>query len=313
MTYSDIKAQLRVGNLDNFYIFTGSEIYVRNEYIKQIAEKKGQTIKRVDSVRETVKTGGLSLLKQSFCFVCGEDAEFQKSEGLWGEIERLAGQNTIIYITDTDKRSKFCTYWADRIVDFEPMSVPVLKKHIRKHLQLSGDNQSDLIEVCESDFARILLEVDKIEQYSKATGKSADVSYFELKRAGAIYQPPTDAIFAWVDAVMAGKPRLSFKLLRECQALGEPSLRLLLVLYQNVKRVLQVQSCTAKDIVANTGLTEWEVNLAKKNTGVYRIGELVEELRVIKSLETGIKTGQVAEEDTVPFAMVSLFREDEVD
>lgn len=313
MTYSDIKQQIADGNLDNLYIFSGEEIEVQRAYINKIAESKKQIIKRVDSVTEAIKFKGLSLFEQSFCYVCRGDAEFQKaSDEVWETIQDKVGANTLIYLPGKlDKRSRFYMHWESRILNFDPMTEQVLTKHIRQHVNLSSENCKELIRVCESDYGRILSEIDKVEQFQIGCGadKSADTCFIQLLNEGAIYTPPTDAIFDWVNAVLAGKPKKAFALFEECTEIGEPALRLLLVLYQGVKRLLQVQSCEVKDICGNTGLTQWEVNLVKDFVGVYHTGELVAALRNIRELETGIKTGQIEEEFAIPYAMVSLISE----
>ena len=325
MTYATIKEQVRDGTTQSLYVFSGEEIEVQNIYINRIAESADKVIKRVDTVAEALKFKGAGLLGKTFCFVCRDDPEFQKNEGAWEKIEGLLGKNTLVYIvTKLDKRSKFYSYFSgrDMILQFDALSEPVLTKHIKARVPLSTENCHELIRVCEKDYGRILNELDKISQYMEAKnderpiGFTDEISSIEVTTTGeafntlmddgTIYQPPTDAIFQWVDAVLSGKPKLAFKLLEECQELGEPSLRLLLVLYQGVRRLLQVQSCQSKDIVQNTGLTAWEVNLVKDKIGVYQTGELVEALRNIKRLETGIKTGEVEEEYAVPCAMVSL-------
>ena len=310
MTYSDIKGHLLNGTVPNFLIFCGEEREVQRIYINKIAENKKQILKRIDSVGEALKNQGLSLLSQSFCYVCSEDTDFQKAESAWDSIKESIGSNTLIYqIQKIDKRSKFYGYFSESILMFDHMTEQVLTKHIREHSELSQNACKMLIEVCDYDYNRILLELGKIEAYVEITGKIWDTAFFELLNDGTIYRPPTDAIFDWVNAVLNGKPRQAFNLYEECKRLGEPSLRLLLVLYQGVKRLLQVQSCESSNIAENTGLTQWEINLVKDFIGVYRTGELVEALRNIRELEMGIKTGQIEEEISVPCAMINLIRQ----
>lgn len=317
MTFSDIKEQIREHKTLPFYVFSGDEIEVQRIYINKIAESKNQVVKLVDTVAEVVKARSGGLFGQSICFVCRDDMDFQKNEALWDKIESMLNDNTLIYLTTKlDKRSKFYNafdgiVFNDRLVVFDHMTDQVLIKHIKEHINLSTDNCKELIRVCESDYGRILNEIDKIQRYTQYLGpaKMEDGVFEKLLKDGTIYQPPTDAIFNWVDAVLSGKPILSFKLWQECVDLGEPTLRLLLVLYQGVKRLLQVQSCQAKDISANTGLSQWEINLVKNHVGVYSSGELVSAMRQIKQLETDIKIGGIEEEYAVPYAMVSLIGE----
>ena len=308
MTYSDIKQQLFDGSTFNFYVFTGEELEVQSAYIHRIAESKNQVIKQIDSVKEAFKSKGFSLLDKSLCYVCRDDSEFMKAETTWSSVEDKVGNNTLIYLaTKLDKRSKFYIFWESRILNFAPMTEQVLTKHIRKSVNLSVDNCKELIRLCESDYGRVLSETDKIMQFQQAHPDRTDDSCFmQLCDDGAIYSPPSDAIFDWVDAVFAGKPKRAFRLWQECIAIGEPSLRLLLVLYQGIKRLLQVQSCESKNISETTGLSQWEINLVKDYVNVYHTGELVQALRLIKALETDIKTGQVDEEYTVPYAMIRI-------
>ena len=316
MTTTTIKQQLIDGTTSHFYVFTGDELEVQRVYINRIAEVKNQVVRRIDSVAEALKAKGLGMIGKSFCFVCREDADFQKNDEAWDKVEALLKDNTLIYqVTKLDKRSKFYDTLKDRVVSFDYMSEPILIKHIREHINLSVDNCKKLIQVCESDYGRILNEVDKILEYGAGVQtvpvdtletSRYDSFFSTLMNDGAIYQPPEDAIFKWVDAMLSGKPCLAFKLFQECLDIGEPSLRLLFVLYQGVRRLLQVQSCESKDVAKTTGLTQWEINLVKDKVGIYRTGELVEALRNIKSLETAIKIGEVEDEYTVPYAMISL-------
>lgn len=330
MTYSDIKEQLLNHSTYHFYVFVGDEIEVQRVYTERIANDKGQVIKRVDTVAEAIKAKSGGLLGNSVCYVCRDDLDFQKNEKLWENIEQLLKENTLIYIaTKLDKRSKFYNafngqVFNNRLVVFEHMTEQVLIKHIKEHLNLSTSNCKELIRVCEGDYGRILMELDKVASYFDAmecdkpiTGVTSDTISFmttdeafeKLMKDGAIYQPPSDAIFKWVDTVLSGKPRQSFKLLQECQELGEPTLRLLLVLYQGVRRLLQVQSCQSSNIAETTGLLQWEINKARECVGIYNTVELVESLRQIKAIETGIKTGSIDEEYAIPYAMVSLLGE----
>lgn len=311
MTFSDIKQQLKEGKTLPFYVFCGEELEVQRIYINKIAESKNQVVKRVDTVAEVVKSRSGGLFGQSICFVCRDDMDFQKNEELWDKLESMLNDNTLIYLaTKLDKRSKFYSafdnVFVNRLVVFDHMTEQVLTKHIKEHVNLSTANCKELIRVCEGDYGRILNEIDKIKCFDN---EAVNVACVQLLRDGTIYQPPTDAIFNWVDAVLSGKPILSFKLWQECVDLGEPTLRLLLVLYQGVKRLLQVQSCEAKDVLANTGLSQWEINLVKNHVGIYSNGELVSAMRQIKQLETDIKIGGVEEEYAVPYAMVSLIGE----
>lgn len=307
MTFTDIKRQLRSGSTQPFYVFCGEEIIVQSAYIHKIAESKNQSVKYIDKVSEAIKQRGLSLFDTSICYVCRDDADFQKAEKAWEDIAEKVGKNTLIYcVTKIDKRSKFYNHFADSIVMFDYMGEPTLVKHIKEHVGLSTNACKELIKICQSDYGRILLEIDKIQNYVDATKMPCDLAMENLIADGVIYTPPSDVIFEWVNSLLEGKKVHSFKLYQECLDLGEPILRLLLVLYNGCKHLLQVQSCSSKNISESTGLASWEINLVKDYVGVYSNGELVDAMRNIRNLEVQIKRGQIDEEYAVPYAMLSL-------
>lgn len=309
MTYSDIKQQISSQTLDRFFIFSGNELEVLHIYINKIADVNNQTIRTIDSISEITKIKSGGLVNQSFCFVCYGDDIFQKDEKAWDKVSALLKQNTLIYVpTSVDKRSKFYNHFSDKIVMFDYMQRPVLIKHIKEHINLSTDNCNVLADVCENSFSRILLEIDKIKCYCDAMGSeaNADIIFQQLLNDGTIYQPPTDAIFDWVDSVLEGKPRKAFKLYQDCIDMGEPPLKLITVLYQGIKRLLQVQSCTTKNISDNTGLSLWEINLVTPHIGIYGTSELVNALKDLRKLEVSIKTGKVEDSFAVPYALIFI-------
>ena len=172
-----------------------------------------------------------------------------------------------------------------------------------KEINLNDTNCERLIQVCENDYSRILLEVDKINQFDHENPNSA---FEHLLKSGTIYQPPKDAIFDWCETVMSIKPKLAFDLYDQCMRVGEATLPMLTVLYNNVKQTYQVQSCNSKDIGKSTGLTGWQITCGKKFSGKYTDKELLYYMKLLREMEVGIKTGKVDEDIVIPFIMVTM-------
>jgi hypothetical protein len=200
-------------------------------------------------------------------------------------------------------------------VEFEQLPEATLKKYIKKKIELSDKNCGKLIEICEHDYSRILLEIDKIKTFREyphhtdlfAESKmSEDASFTELLKQGVIYQPSKDAIFDFVDAILKRQSKRTFNLLKQCYDVGESTIVLLSVLYTNVKQVLQVQSCESSDISKSTGLTAWQIKCAKEKAGRYEIWELVDALRLIRDVEKGIKTGQIEDNIAIQYVLVNM-------
>lgn len=307
MEINAVKKQIKSGELDNFYLFTGDEIEAQRIYINKIAEVTGRVVYRLDTVADVLKQRA-GLIKKPTLYVVRDDKDFMQAEKAWSEIDELLDDKLLIFqITVADKRTKFYKFFADRIVTFNYMDVDVLYKYIQKEVSLSDKNTEQLIHVCGSSYGRILLETDKIKQFASQGNVAPDVACEILMRDGTIFRPPEDAIFDFVDAVLQAKPQKAYMLLEDCKAIGEPSLRLISVLYTNVKRVMQVQTCNSNDICKSTGLSAWDVKCAKKNLNYWQGTELVSFLKVLQKVEKGIKTGEIEEAVAVEYALSHIF------
>ena len=314
MEIAKLKADIQTGNIKHFYIFTGEELEVQRIYIQHVAERTRTLVERfdtLDSILDSLKRK--TLLKRNRCVLIRDDKSFMQDEKLWTAINDFLEDDILILLyTNIDKRTKFYKYFKDLIVDFEPLPEQLLVKYIKKNINLSQNKCSKLIDICESSYGRILLEIDKIKQYRKALDLTRDDEmtdeYFfdKLIQDGTIYQPPKDAIFDFVDAVLRRQSVRAFELLAQCYAVGEATMVLLSVLYTNVKQMLQVQSYDGNNIEKGTGLTAWQIKCAREKIGKYRIGELVEMLRLIQSVEQGIKQGTIDDNVAVEYILVKI-------
>ena len=314
MEVGAVKKQIKGKALDKFYIFTGPEIEAQRIYVHKMAEVAGMELQRIDSVSQ-VYTKQRSLFSKPKCYVCRDDKEFMKTEKAWGTIADALGDNMLILlVTEMDKRTKFYKHFSDAIVVFDYMKRETLKKYILKQINLSEYWLNVLIDVCESDYSRILLEIDKIKQFATNglpwgidSATKCDSVLSQLMNQGAIHIPPQDAIFDFVDAVLMNKPQKAFELLEECKKIGEPALRLVTVLYTTTKKVLQVQACESKDVCSATGLSAWDVKCARDKVGAWSNGDLVYMLKLLRDVEKKIKTGGIDDDDVIDYVMVSIF------
>lgn len=301
MDLSSLHSQLKTKQLQDFYIFTGTEWAVQKIYINQISTISGNPIFYADAFSDIygkIKSPGF--ISKSWVYIVRDDKDIMQEEKVQAQIKNgLLGKNILILlVTNPDKRTKFYKAYKDAMVEFEPLKAPILKKYLQKEIPLSDANIERLMEICEYDYGRCLLEIDKIKRFdSKATNSAFE----HLLKDGAIYTPPKDAIFDWVAAVLDRRVNLSYKLYNECMAVGEAAMVMLSVLYDNVKAVLQVQSCDSKDVSKSTGLTGWQIKNAKSHCGKYTVGELVYILRLIYECQRGIVTGTMAEEFVIDY------------
>ncbi len=306
MTVLDIKQQIQDNELQSYYVFAGDEIEIQRVYINKIAEVKKCSVVRADTLADIWQDLiSPSMFGDCAVYVIRDDKDILSNKV---EIdESLFGDNVLIHLlTNVDKRTKWYKSNSDLIVDFERLSSEVLSTYIRKLITLNKTNCERFIAMCENDYSRLLLEIDKIQRYMKETDLSADEVFEQLVNEGAIYQPPKDAIFDLVDAILKRQSSVIYGLLQQCYDIGEANLVILNVLYSNTKQVLQVQACESSDIASSTGLTKWQVKCAKDKCGHYTNGELVNIMKLIQKIQKGIITGQIEDSISVEYLLVSI-------
>lgn len=320
MEVGALKHQIQSKHIDNVLVFYGDEWEVQKIYIAQIAKATGLETKRVDKISDIIhKIKSVSFVSKEYIYIVRDDTEYIQNEKLQSLVARYIGKNYfILLLSSVDKRLKFYKDNKDNMIEFEPLKPPILKKYIQKQIALSDKACDKLMEVCEYNYGRCLLEIDKIKRYfvntwNKRNERERDggISWthkcFEkLLEDGTIYTPPKDAIFEFVDAILDDDYIKAFDLYQQCKAVGEATLVMISVLYNNAKAVLQVQSCTTKDIGKSTGLSGWQIMNAKKHTGIYKNVELIRIMELCRKCEQGIKTGKMEEQFAVEYILVGI-------
>lgn len=113
-------------------------------------------------------------------------------------------------------------------------------------------------------------------------------------------------MFDFVDSVLKRDIKKVYRLQKELNQIGESNIKILSVLYNNIKIVLLIQSCKSKDICKTTGLEYYQVKYNQDKTNYYTIGELVHALRLIQKIESGIKTGTIDEIISLNYLLVNI-------
>lgn len=310
MEITEIKQQIKTGEFNPIYIFHGEEWAILKIYLKMMAEKSNKELTYVDSILDIlsgIKTK--SLVPVHHLYVIIGDKEFLTNDKMWDKFKGLKDDIVVFYYPTTDKRLKFWKRFSDTAVEFKKLDNRVLTKYIKKEIPLSDENCEELINICENDYGRILLEADKIKNYlmaieSKQPNKTRyDQSFEHLVKCGVIYRPSYDAIFDFVGAVLERNPSKAYHLLENSKAVGEANLTLLSVMYNNIKTLLQIQS--AKDY-KTLGLNGWVVKNTIKYKGNYSNGELVRAMKCIRYAERGIKTGDMPDAISVDYVLANI-------
>lgn len=167
MDVSTLKAHIKSKSIPHYLIFSGEEWKVQDIYIQQISKVTGKEIKRIDSILDIF--GNLrnrSFIETSYVYVVRDDKDLMQDEKLQQKIESLLKDNILILLlTNIDKRTRFYKAFNASIIEFERLSDSMLIKYTQKEIKLSMTNIQRLMDVCEHDYGRMLLEIDKIKRY----------------------------------------------------------------------------------------------------------------------------------------------------
>ena len=318
MDVSALKAKIKSKQIPHYLIFTGPEWKVQQIYIEQIAKATNSEIVRIDSIKNVFSSlRSKAFLSVSKLFLVRDDTELLQADlnVIQSILDALQSNLLIHVLTTVDKRKKYYKDNKERIIEFEPLPDAMLKKYIKKEINLSDKNCGILIDICEHDYGRILLEIDKIKRYSLGLDSVPvdtleqsryDKMFIELVRDGTIHEPPYDAIFDLVDAILDRKPKTAFALLRESYDSGEATMVMLTVLWNNAKALLQTQAYEGKDLVKSSGLTGWQIKNAKKHLGKYSVSELLKMLQLIQQTEIGIKQGKIEDSFAMEYLLCQI-------
>lgn len=315
MELRNLNKQVVDNNINNIYIFTGVEVALMDIYIEKIAEVKSLQKIRVDSLSSVYsKLSNQSLMDKEKVYIIRDDKEFTKqNEQIWEKLKLNKAQNKNIVImiyTNIDKRSKFNKYWEDNIIEFNTVEDNILLEQVVEVSNLSSRNAQILIEYCNRNYSRIVLEIDKIEQLSKACKVHKDIIFQRAIKENLINKEPQNVIFELVDSITRKQVKKSFSLLNEFMQLNEGTLGLISLLYINFRNILIVKVAgECKDMENRTGLTGWQIRQAKEKMNYYMEWELKYILRLIRELEKDIKCGKIEQEKVIELLLVFIFSE----
>jgi DNA polymerase III delta subunit len=309
MELHEFQQQIVHKSLSGYYVLSGEEIGIMNIYLNKIYMQR----QRLDSVAEAFRissSGGK--FSSPKCFIVRDDTDYLKQEDNWDRV-RLhfeSSKNILVVVyTKLDKRSKFYKRYQKDIVWFEKLTSNMLSTYVLKELpDLTKREAVNLAELCDNDYSRLMNECFKIKCYANHTGETYSSTLKTLEKNGAIHKDIGDITFELTDSIVLRNRAKTAELLDKAKRKGEPEILLLSVLYNSFKQVLLVQGLgnDQHDAAKRTGLTPYQVKLAKEKQGWYSISELIEILKLIRNIEKGIKTGEIDVKVSIDYAILHI-------
>lgn len=318
MELVDLMKSISSNVIPHFLIFFGEEQKIIDIYIQNIMQSTSGKKVVVDNVSQAIKDNGKKSLDKSIrVYVATEDTAFLTKDESWENVRKSMHKNyMILRYHSLDKRSAFVKKNKQNIVEFSHLSDEVLQQYIQRDLpDLSDENASKLIEYCNNDYGRILLEVDKIKQYHAyiadlTNGISVDDCFEELDKQGLFHKEIGDITFELTDAVLGGYPETVIQKLDEAKRKGEPAMMIASILYNGFRNLLAYQGLGSnkKGAVERTGLTKGEIYGCSKHIGGYSLSEVRRNMLFCQSVESGIKIGKIDSEIALEYLVLSCLK-----
>lgn len=309
MELIDLRNHIKDKTLPHFLILFGDEQCILDTYI-DIISKNYTKIECQSVIFALNKVNMKSLDKSKKAYIINEDLDFIKNEKAWKTIKNTFNNKKDLLILKyhkLDKRNKFYTGNKSNAVEFNYLTNDILINYVLKELPNLNDTNCDkLINYCNNDYGRILLECDKIKQYSNFNKKDNNESFEILDKQGIFFKEIGDITFELTDAILGGYSDKAIIKLNEAKQKGEPAIMIASILYNGFRNQLAYQSVgiNKKGVCEKTGLTKGEAYGCSKLVGGYSIKELIRNLGICQFVESGIKLGKIDDSIALDYLVV---------
>lgn len=311
MELVDLMKRISSNDIPHFLILFGEEQTILNIYLTHILEVTDTKRISADSVSYIMQNINKKSLDKSIrLYVVQDDMAFLRAEDSWETVRNTPTKDYIILrYHSLDKRSAFVKKNQQNLVEFSRLTKEVLQTYISKDLpDLSEKNSSKLVEYCNYDYGRILMEIDKIKQYSSVrTDLTIDSCFVQLDKQGLFHKEIGDITFELTNAVLGGYPETVIQKLDEAKRKGEPAMMIVSILYNGFRNLLAYQGLGSnkQGAMERTGMTKGELYGCTKNVGGYSIAEVKRNMLKCQEIEAGIKMGTIDEDIALEYAVLS--------
>lgn len=311
MELVDLMQSIASSNPPKYSVWYGEEQKIIDIYLQKILETyKAVYCESVSSVMAKINKKTFDNSKKAYIVI--EDLDYIKAEQKWENVRKNVENSKhilIIRYAKLDKRGKFLGQ--NNCIEFPRLDESVLCNYIYKELpEFTEKNAHKLCEMCMNDYGRILLEIDKINQYKFAKKCNENTAFSILLKEDIIHSEIGDITFELTGAVLYGDVLKSEKLLGKAKLKGEPAMVIASILYNGFRNMLAYQGLgkDKTDAVKRTGLQYWQIKQVQKNIGGYSVKELVRNMLLCQEVLAGITKGLIDEDIALEYLVIKCLQ-----
>lgn len=290
------------------YVFFGEEHYTRGVYVEKIAEVTQRTIKRSETIKDSLKeVGGFSFNNVSYLNVVIDDYEiFENSNFSWEVIKTP----TILILNTVDKTRKYYKDNAEKFIEFNFLD-PIIKQEFLKNtikLELNNTEMSQFLKDTNPATTAIINESDKVFQFAQSLNISHSEAFFSLLIAGTLCKIEDVNVFNIVSDICSKSFQVLSKidyLLNEGSILG-----IMALIYSTFRNMLVIKTYKGYNLQKETGVTNYQKVICDGilYRGNWKVKELKKIMKLITDLDIQIKTGLIEERFAFNYLVISIMK-----
>ena len=241
------------------------------------------------------------------CYLCKNLEIFISAEKYWDSL--LSGKfcktnNLILAVDKLDSRTKFTKLFKNVTInpDLSKIKITSVLPELRA---LNSSQCLELFENCGKSFTRLYNEFTKIDLYASARDLDISEAYTELCNASLLPQKADDNVFNLVEDIVNKNVK---SILNKLYVLDKTDFDfgLLVNLYNTFRMLYIYEECVARNTLANSGLTPFNIKTVSKFHGRYSRAQLLGILRFLQKLDIEIKQGLISSEYALDYMIVGV-------
>lgn len=182
----DLKEEILNNQINNFYVFFGNDFGLRKHYIDKLSENY-DTVKVIETAEQfNNNTTENSLFKTNTLYIIYNDLEFakQSKEYIQRFITKINDDLIIMDYETLPETSTLYTEFSINVTNFNNVEDKIAYEFIDSEINVSLNSKKELAYNCENNYNLILLETDKVKNYTQSKNVSNQNSLDNLTNKG---------------------------------------------------------------------------------------------------------------------------------
>lgn len=321
MTIEELEKDLRSGNLKNIYVLYGEEKFLLESNVKRIKKNFGEMVSginyiqldenNVSSLISELQTPAfgypqkLIIVKNAKLFQ--KDTKSKKKdneslkEKLCDNIKNMDENNILVFIEDEVEKNELlktieknngiiCEFEFQKPIQIEKRLIPICNAY---KVNVASSTISYLIDVCGTNMQNLINETRKLIEYAGENGtiQNKDIDAMCIKTIDS-------NIFDLTDNLGKKNTKEAIKILEELLYSKEPIQKILITLYNHIKRIyiVKVSDSQKRNATQDLNLKPNQTFLVTKyrtQSKYFTAEELKNILKQLIDLDFKFKTGEI--------------------